>query len=479
MKELLNKEFGRDINNIYFIGIGGSSMSGIAHITKDQGFKVWGSDDHISNFTKQLEKYNIPILKNQKAEHITDDIDLIVYTAAIHEDNPEIIRAKELGIPLIERSDYLGLLSRVFNTTIGVAGTHGKTTTSSMIAHILEKGELQPTVSIGAYLDSLGSNAQLGNSEYFIVESCEFVDSFLKTQHEIGVITNIEKDHLDYFKGGLKQIKDSFHEFGMIIPKTGLMVACGDEKNVREVTEGLRCPVIYYGLDEEYCSWVAKNIVYNDYGNPTYDVYQDGNYYGTFSLEVPGAHNIKNSLAAIIIGNYVGLDEETIAKALKNFKGAARRFQFDGVVNEIHVYEDYAHHPTEIAVTIDSALNHKHNNFWIVFQPHSYSRTKDLFDDFVDSFERADKLILNDIYSDREDNKDYHIYSEDLAKIIKEKYNIPTIVMKEFDSIVDFMSNNLEKGDLVLVVGAGNITDVAGLLVKRLKEDYKDLEENE
>lgn len=471
MKDILKKEFDRDVKKIFFIGIGGSSMSGLAGIALDQGFEVEGSDMVASGYTEKLAGRGVKIHIGHDENNIPDDTDLVVFSAAIHEDNPDMVRAKALGVPIVERSDYLGLLSRDFDTTIGVAGTHGKTTTSSMIAQLLHRAGLDPSVSIGGRLDEIGGNAHLGKSDYFVIESCEFVDSFLKTQHDIGVITNIEEDHLDYFTGGLRQIKQSFHRFGMILPPKGLMVAWGDSQDVRDVCLGLRCPVVYFGFNPEN-DWTVKNVHYDHLGKPAFDAYRHGEYYDTFKLAVPGRHNVLDAMACIIVGDYLGIDKQTIKASLAAFGGAHRRFEFRGKVNGINVYEDYAHHPTELRVVIESCINHDHNNLWVVFQPHTYSRTKLLFDQFVDAFEKADKIILNDIYSDREGNEEWQIYSEDLAKKIKEKYHKPTVVLSEFDAIVKFLTDNLQPDDLVLVAGSQTINKVAFMLVDALEKKY-------
>ncbi len=468
MKTILEKEFGKKINKLYFVGIGGTSMSGLAGIAQDMGFEVAGCDMMDSLYVQKLKNRGIPISIGHDENNLPDDTDLLVFSAAISDEKPEMVKAKKLGIPRIERSDYLGLLSRVFETTIGVAGTHGKTTTSSMIAQLLTQAELDPSVSIGGRLDEIGGNAHLGKNEYFVVESCEFVDSFLKTQHQIGVITNIEKDHLDYFTGGLKQIMQSFHRFGMILPKNGLMVAWGDDTIVRNVCLGLKCPVVYYGFKDNN-DWTAKNVEFNEFGNPSFDLYHKDEFYDHFELQIPGRHNVLNAMAAVIVADHLGVDKELIKHSLKDFKGAHRRFEFRGEVDGINVYEDYAHHPTELRVVIESALNHDHNKLWVVFQPHTYSRTKLLFREFIDSFKGADEVILNDIYSDREANT-YNIYSEDLAKYIKRDYNIPTVVMSEFEQIVKYLTDNLKPGDLVLVAGSQTINKVAFMLVDALKE---------
>lgn len=471
MKEFLQKTYNRPIEKIFFIGIGGSSMSGLAGIALDQGFAVEGSDMIESAYTGKLKERGVTIHIGHAYDNIPEDTDMVVYSAAIHADNPDMVRAKDLNLPIVERSDYLGLLSNIFEKTIGIAGTHGKTTTSSMIAALLHYADFDPSVSIGGKVPEIGGNACLGHSEYFVIESCEFVDSFLKTKHSIGIITNIEEDHLDYFTGGLPQIKESFHKFGMILPSTGLMVAWGDSQDVLDVVEGLACPVVTYGLSEAN-DWVAKNIAYDDNGNPAFDAYFHSEFYGHFSLQIPGQHNVLNALACIAVSQFLGIGEATVQTALDSFHGAKRRFEFRGEVNGINVYEDYAHHPTELKVTINACLNHRHNKLWVVFQPHTYSRTYFLFDEFVDAFEGADEIILNDIYSDREAN-DWDIFSEDLAKRIKQKHQIPTIVLTEFDRIVKYLTDNLDEGDLVLVAGSQTINRAAYMLVDALKEKYE------
>jgi len=467
LKNLLSTIYKKDVNNLYFIGIGGSSMSGLAEMAIKQGFTVMGSDGKSSPGTEKLKKLGAIVHIGQKCENITEDIDVIIYSAAIHGDNPERIRASELAIPQVERSSYLGLLSRVFKKTIGVSGTHGKTTTSSMLAALLHNANFDPSVSIGGNVAEIGGNACLGKSDYFVIESCEFVDSFLKTQHYIGIITNIEEDHLDYFTGGLPQIKASFHKFAQILPEDGLMIAWGDSKAVLEVVKDLKCPVITYGL-EPSIDWTARNIIYDTSGNPEFDAYFKKSFYGHFKLTIPGQHNVLNALSVIACSHFLKIKPEATIKSLSTFMGAKRRFELRGTVDDIHVYTDYAHHPTELKVVIDAALNHQHNHLWIVFQPHSYSRTHFLYNDMVDSFAKAEKIILNDIYSDRETNE-WNIYSEDLAKNIKAKYHIPTIVLSEFETITKYLTDNLQSGDLVLVIGAGTINKVADMLVDRLK----------
>ena len=321
MKKHLSEKYGHPVETVYFIGIGGSSMSGLAKIALEQGFHVEGSDQVNSKYTELLSSRGAVVHIGQKAENIHDGIDLVVYTAAIHPDNPEMVAAGALGIPKVERADYLGLLSEIFPKTIGVAGTHGKTTTSSMIATILHCADLDPSVSIGGNIPVFGGNAALGQSNYFVIESCEYVDSFLKTSHNIGIITNIEEDHLDYFKGGLEQIKHSFHKFGEIIPPDGLMIAWGDSQDVLDAVKDLKCQVVTYGLSDKN-DWVAKNIAYDSNGNPAFDAYHGGTFAGHYQLRVPGQHNVLNALACIACADYLGVGTEAIEKALDQFSGA-------------------------------------------------------------------------------------------------------------------------------------------------------------
>ncbi len=468
MKEFLKAKYDQPIETIYFIGIGGSSLSGLAEMAIGQGFHVEGSDINVSDYTKKLQKLGAIVHKGHHRDNIHSGIDLVVYSAAIHEDNPERQQAKALGIPEIERSYYLGLLSAVFPQTIGVAGTHGKTTTSSMIGTALMAAGFDPSISIGSTIEAVKSNARLGKSDYFIVESCEYVDSFLHTDHQVAVITNIEEEHLDYFTEGLSQIQASFKKFASIVPDSGLIIAWGDSRNVLDALEGLSAPIWTYGFNADN-KWRADDITFDDQGNPMFNVYKDSRLYGSFTVQVPGNHNVLNALACIACCDYYNVPLAIVQQSLKSFKGAKRRFQFCGEVDGINIYEDYAHHPTELKVVIEACRNHKHRKLWVVFQPYIYSRTYYLLDGFVESLAQADFLILNDISSDREENK-WNIYSEDIAKRVKAEHATPTVVFSEFDTIVKFLADNLKSGDLVLVAGAYNINQVAYRLTEVLKE---------
>ncbi|MGL4606072.1 MAG: UDP-N-acetylmuramate--L-alanine ligase [Eubacteriaceae bacterium] len=468
MKSQLERKFNKPINKLFFVGIGGTSMSGLATMALSEGLSIEGSDMAASPYTEKLKEQNINIHIGHHYDNIPPDTDLVIYSAAIHDDNPDMIKAMDLGLPNLERSDFLGLFSNIFENTIAVSGTHGKTTTSSMVASLLYYAELKPSLSIGGKIDEFEGNGTIDSKEYFVIEACEYVDSFLKTTHNVAIITNIEEDHLDYFKDGITQIKKSFNNFGKLLPKSGLMIAYGDSQEVLDSVSDLDCHVVTYGISPKN-KWYPKNIVYDNVGNPSFDVYKEDEFYGRYELIIPGEHNILNALSAIICGDYLGIPVPKSIESLKKFKGAKRRFEFRGKVNNINVYEDYAHHPTELKVVIDACLNYEHNNLWVVFQPHTYSRTHLLFNDFVDSFKKTDFLILNDIYSDREKN-DWNIYSEDLQKAVEEKHHIPTVTISEFEDIVSYLTERLQPGDLVLVAGSQTINKVAYNLVDALKQ---------
>lgn len=456
-----------NIKKIYFIGIGGTSMSGLALMSKTNGFTVCGSDMRPCSYTEKLEKNGVSVKIGHSADNVPKDADLVVYSAAIHMDNVEIIRAKEYGIPLMERSYFLGALSELYPDTIAVSGTHGKTTTSSLTALMLLNAGLDPSVSIGGTLDAIGGNSRVGKSRYFVVEACEFVDSFLHTKHTIGTILNIDSDHLDYFTGGIDQITESFKKFAMIIPAYGLLIANGDDEHVRKILPDVKAKVITFGFGEDN-DYRAENVSYDSLGKPTFDVYINNEYFDTFSLRIPGAHNVSNALSVIACGVYLGIDKKAMEETFLSFGGAKRRFEFKGEEKGVKVFEDYAHHPMELKVTIDACLNYEHHKLWVVFQPHTYSRTFFLFDQFVDAVQKADEVIFNDIYSDREAN-DWNIYSEDLRDAVIKKYQKPASVITEFSDIVDYIAKNASPGDFVLVAGSQSINKVAADLVEKLK----------
>lgn len=454
-------DFSKPIN-IHFIGIGGISMSGLAEILLDRGFSVSGSDKQKSALTQKLEDNGALIFYGQKAENISKSCNLVVYTAAIHPDNPEYARAKELGIPLMTRAELLGQMMLNYQSSIAVSGTHGKTTTTSMLAHILLAADTDPTVSVGGILPIIDGNIRIGASKYFLTEACEYTNSFLHFNPTLGIILNIEEDHLDFFKD-INDIRHSFKEFANLLPDNGTLIINADIENTEYITSGLKCNIISYSADKP-ADLTASDISFNEFAVPSFNAVYKGESLGRFELKVPGRHNISNALAAIAAAIVLKLDTALIAKGLYSFTGTDRRFQFKGKVNGASIVDDYAHHPTEIRATLSTALKCPHKKLWVIFQPHTYSRTKAFFNDFVDALSSADEVILAEIYAAREQNT-FGVYSSDIAECISKK-GTRASYFPTFKEIVDYIKPRLSTGDLVLTMGAGNVTTIGDELLK-------------
>ena len=449
-------------SHIYFIGIGGISMSGLAEILKDRGCQVSGTDIKESNVTKHLESLGITIHYGHRAENITDDIDLVVYTAAIHPGNPELETAKEKQIPLMDRARLLGHIMEEYQYSVAVAGTHGKTTTTSMVSEILLEAEKDPTITVGGILPAIHSNVKIGHSPYFVAEACEYFDSFLQFTPLVGVILNVEADHLDYFKT-LENIRRSFHAFAQRIPAGGLLVLNASIAHTEELEENLHCAVETFGLEENAC-WQARNIVHEPDGKNSFDVYYQGEFYTSVHLDIPGEHNITNALAAVASAHFLDIPAEVCARGLSHFTGVNRRFQRKGEKRGIVVIDDYAHHPTEIMATLSAARNVRHNKLWCVFQPHTYSRTKNLFDEFGRAFGDADEIIVADIYAARETD-DGTISAAMLAERIAEEGGNAQYV-GDFAAIRQYLETHCQTGDLLLTVGAGDVYKIGEEFLK-------------
>ena len=449
-------------SHIYFIGIGGISMSGLAEILKDRGCRGSGTDIKESDVTKHLESLGITIHYGHRAENITDDIDLVVYTAAIHPGNPELEAAKEKQIPLMDRARLLGHIMEEYQYSVAVAGTHGKTTTTSMVSEILLEAEKDPTITVGGILPAIHSNVKIGHSPYFVAEACEYFDSFLQFTPLVGVILNVEADHLDYFKT-LDNIRRSFHAFAQRIPAGGLLVLNASIAHPEELEENLHCSVETFGLKENAC-WQARNIVHEPNGKNSFDVYYQGEFYTSVHLDIPGKHNITNALAAVASAHFLDIPAEVCARGLSHFTGVNRRFQRKGEKRGIVVIDDYAHHPTEIMATLSAARNVRHNKLWCVFQPHTYSRTKNLFDEFGRAFGDADEIIVADIYAARETD-DGTISAAMLAeRIAKEGGNARYV--GDFAAIRQHLETHCRTGDLLLTVGAGDVYKIGEEFLK-------------
>ena len=442
--------------HIHFIGIGGISMSGLAEILLQEGFTISGSDAKESALTDHLSSLGAEIFYGQRASNIIDGIDLVVYTAAIHPDNPEYACAQEKGIPMMTRADLLGQIMTNYQTPIAVSGTHGKTTTTSMASHVLLEGGFDPTISVGGILPAIGGNLRVGHSETFITEACEYTNSFLSFFPKISIILNVDADHLDFFKD-IDDIRRSFRLFAEKLPADGTLIINSDTPHYEDIIRDLPCSVITYGLEHD-ADYTASDITYDELGHPTFTCMRRGDIVGTFSLKVPGIHNVSNALSVIALADLLHIDHETLQKGLQNFTGTDRRFQLKGEVGGVTIIDDYAHHPTEIKATLTSAKNYPHKNTWCVFQPHTYTRTKALLPEFAEALTLADHVVLADIYAAREKNT-IGISSKDLQERIQE-LGTPCEYFPTFDEIENYLLTNCEKGDLVITMGAGDVVKI-------------------
>lgn len=452
----------RLFRNIHMRGIGGTSMSGIAEMLKHWGFHVTGSDDNSSELTDKLIEKGIPVTIGYDLENVAKS-NLVVYTAAIRPDDPELVKAQELNIPIAERAEFLGEITKAFENTICVSGTHGKTTTTSMISLCFMEAGLDPTVQVGAILKQLEGNSRIGNSEYFILEACEYVESFLNFHPKAEVILNIDNDHLDYFKT-FDNIKLAFQKYAELLPEDGLLVVNADDPNCAALAKCSQSRIVTFGLEKNNANFVARNITFNSKGFATFDVYFNNNFYKTINLSVPGKHNVVDALACIALCHTYGIDKQVITDALKKFTGAHRRYEFVGTYRQnINVYDDYAHHPTEIQALVDATKQKDHNKAWVIFQPHTYSRTKNLLHEFAKALAPFDNIIITDIYAAREKNT-YDISAQDLVREI-EKIGRKAIYMSDFEDIANYVRTHALNNDLVLTVGAGTVTKIGPMII--------------
>ena len=442
--------------HVHFIGIGGISMSGLAEILLAAHFTVSGSDSKESPLTDLLTSRGATIYYGPRADNIKDGTDLVVYTAAIHPDNPEYKAAVEKGIPMMTRADLLGQLMTNYKTSIAVSGTHGKTSTTSMASHILLAAEKDPTISVGGILKAIHGNIRVGGHDTFITEACEYTNSFLSFFPTISIILNIDADHLDFFKD-IDDIRHSFRLFAEKLPENGILIINSDIPNYEEITKGLPCRIVTYGssADSEYS---ASDITFDDHAHPTFTFVKKGQPVAQVSLKVPGIHNVWNATAALALGDLLGIDIETMKKGLSEFSGADRRFEKKGEIGGVTIIDDYAHHPTEIMATLKAAKNCPHKKLWCVFQPHTYTRTKALMDDFAKALSMADEVVLADIYAARETDN-LGITSDTLREKI-EALGTPAHYFRSFDAIENYLLENAESGDLLLTMGAGDVYQI-------------------
>ena len=440
--------------HIYFIGIGGISMSGLAEILLSKGHQVSGSDIKESKVTEHLCQLGIQVHIGHQKENINNDIDLVLYTAAVKSENPELVAAREKGIQIIDRAQLLGQIMADYSNSIAVSGTHGKTSTTSMVAEILLGSDTDPTITVGGILPSIHSNTKVGSSPFFVAEACEYCDSFLRFNPKIAVILNIEADHLDYFKD-LASIRKSFHAFAGKVPDDGTVIINGEINHVEELIEGLSCRVETFGLEQDKTHWKAENIVHEDNGKNSFDVFYNNEKLGRIHLNVPGDHNISNALAACAAAYALDISMEDIQKGLEHYHGTDRRFQYKGVKNGVTVVDDYAHHPTEIKAVLSAAQTIKHRDIWCIFQPHTYTRTKFLFEEFSESFHDADHILIDDIYAARETDTGL-VSGAQLAESIS-KLEKDAIYVGDIKNLPQYLAEHCQDGDLLLTVGAGDV----------------------
>lgn len=456
---------GAEINKIYFIGIGGVHMSGIAELLSLSGYEVSGSDAMKSEFTERLARVGVPVRIGHNEDNIPDGIDLVVYTSAVKGNNPELRRARELGLNIVDRAGLLGAIMRNYELPVCVSGAHGKTTTTSMVSEILIRAGKDPTVMNGGVCPSFGAAMRNGSLKYFVSEADEYYDAFLKFSPYVGVILNIEKDHTDYFPT-VESLVASFKKFAGLIGKKGALVINGFVPFIDEITKDLGCFVtIFSGAPETRADWRAENIAYDDMGCPSFDVLFAGKALGRVSLSVPGAHNIDNALAAAAACSFLGITFDEISGGLAACVNAKRRMEHRGSFGGVTVMDDYAHHPTEIKASLAAAKNIPAKKRWVVFQPHTRSRTIELLTEFSESFDDSDKTILVDIYTPagREEGH-IAITSRDLCNQLAERGN-DAYYFETFAEADKFLRASCSPGDMVITMGAGDVFKIADGLV--------------
>ncbi len=443
-------------HKVHMVGIGGVSMSGIAEILVHFGFTVSGSNNVETESTKKLEKAGIKVFIGHSKEHVLGS-DCVVYSAAINKDNPELVGARENNIPTIERANFLGELTKCFTDTITVSGTHGKSTTTSMVSLCFLEALKDPSIQVGADIRNINGNYKVGNSEYFIIEACEYVESFLKFSPKSEIILNIDNDHLDYFKT-FDNIKHAFEKYVNLLPKDGFLITNADDPDCLDLRKHTLAQVVTFGLRNDRANFIGRNIVFDKNGFSKFDVYRNSSYFGEFKLSVPGIHNVYNALACIAICSSYGIAKQVIKTALLKFTGANRRFEYIGSYSNMDVYDDYAHHPSEIMATAKAMKNKAYRQSWVIFQPHTYSRTKELLSDFAEALLEFDNIIVTDIYAARESNT-YGISSKDLVHKIAE-LGKNALYISDFDDIASYVKGHACPHDIILTMGAGTVWEV-------------------
>ena len=462
----------RKIKNVFFVGIGGIGMSGIAELLLNLGFNVSGSDINENDNVKRLRNLNIDVKIGHSPSNINQDTDVLVYSSAVPIENPEIVRARQKGIPIIRRAEMLGELISVKETSIAVSGTHGKTTTSSMIGTILAYAKKDPTMVVGGLVHNIDTNSKLGNGDMIIVEADEFDRSFLALKPTIGIITNIELEHTDCYDD-LKDLQDAFIQFCRSVPFYGEVILCADSPAVQEIIPKIERPMTTYGRSRD-AAYRAKNIRFQE-NKSTYSIFRAEECLGEIKLNVPGEHNVLNSLAAVVLGIEMGLSFNDIQKGIYNYKGVRRRFDIKGTFNDIMLLDDYAHHPTEVKATIEAAKAGWDRRIIAVFQPHLFTRTREFFREFSNSLELADVVLITDIYPARE-KPIPGVTSKLIYDILFQKMKDQCFLVADLDDLESMLDEIIEPGDMIITMGAGNIWRYCESYSQHLNSTFEEIE---
>ncbi len=446
---------------IHMIGIGGISMSAIARLLKNEGAIVTGSNTENNDNVKKLIQEGIDVYIGNNDSLITENTDIVIYTKAVSETDPELVKANKLNLTIYERATFLGILSKGYKNSICISGTHGKSTTTGIASLAFLEAGLNPTIQIGAILPEIGGNLKLGGNDYFVMEACEYKNSFLNFFPTSIIITNIELDHTDFFKD-LEDFINSFQKYINLLPNDGYLILNNDDQNSKKLDVSHINNVITYAVNNE-ADFTARNISYNDLGFASFEVYHEEKYLTTLDLNIRGIHNVYNSLAvfALLYNHNANIDD--IKRGIEKYKGVERRFEYVGKYNEITVYDDYAHHPTEVETTYNTVKSMTYNKSYAVFQSHTFSRTKEFLNEFAEVLSKFDNVIIAPIYPARETNT-YNVSEDMLVDLIKDK-NKNVIYIDSYDKIVTHLKDVVTDGDLIITVGAGPVNEVAKKIV--------------
>ena len=442
----------RKVNHVHFVGIGGIGMCGIAELLMNLGFRVSGSDLQESPIIMSLMNKGAKVYLGHERENVTNS-DVLVYSSAVHDDNPEILAAQKFGIPVIKRAEMLGELIAVKPTSIAIGGTHGKTSTTSMVGSVLTEAKMEPTLVVGGHVKNIDSGSMLGSGEIIVVEADEFDRSFLALRPTISVVTNVELEHTDCYQN-LTELQDAFLTFCNSVPFYGAVVVCSDSPALVEIIPDIRRPILTYGLSTD--SHVSAQNISHTGSESTFYVTKDEKFLGEIYIDVPGKHNVTNSLASVTLGLELGIPFSVISRGIQSYSGVKRRFEIKGTCHDVMVVDDYAHHPTEVRATLDAARDGWNRRIIAVFQPHLFTRTRDFYQDFADSFSKADILIVTKIFPSRE--KPIEGISGELVVHAAQENNHPQpLYINEWEQLKKSLDKFIRPGDMVITIGAGNI----------------------